>query len=229
MIARSRGLRQGDPLSPYLFVLCMECLGHWIGEKLEEGRLKPLKATRNGPGMSYLFFADDLLFFSEAMVDQVGYLMEGLRIFCRASGQKVNFNKSSMFFSLNMPVETAVALSEGVGIPRTCHLGKYLGHHLLHHGRNRDAHMDLVELIKRMEGWKLRCLSRAGRLTLAQSVLGSIPIFYMQMERLSAWVHKELDRAMRRCVWGKRDGSRGVHMLGWEGLTKPKRLGGASR
>lgn len=207
----------------------MERLGHWIGEKVAKGRLKPLKATRNGPGMSYLFFADDLLFFSEAVVDQVGCLMEGLRLFCQASGQKVNLSKSSMFLSLNVPEENDVALSEEVGIPRTCHLRKYLGHHLLHRGRNRDAHVDLVECVKkRLKGWKLRCLSRAGRLTLAQSVLGSIPIFHMQMERLPSWVHKDLDRAMRRCVWGKDDDSGGVHILGWDVLTKPKRLGGAS-
>lgn len=58
------------------------------------------------------------------------------------------------------------------------------------------------------------------------SLLGSIPIFNMQMERLLIWVHKELDKAARRCVWGKNDGSRGIHNLEWEELTKPKRLGG---
>lgn len=122
-----------------------------------------------------------------------------------------------------------MALSDEVGIPRTCHLGKYLGHHLLHCGRNRDAHVYLVERAKkRLEGWKLRCVSRAGRLTLAQSVLGSISIFHMQMEKLPTWVHKDLDRAMRRCVWGKNDGSREIHILEWEELTKPNRLGGAS-
>lgn len=63
----------------------MERLGHWIGEKVAEGRLRPLKASRNGLGLSYLFFADDLLFFSEAVADQVGCLMKRLRFFCKAS------------------------------------------------------------------------------------------------------------------------------------------------
>lgn len=192
----------------------MERLGHWIGEKVAEGRLNPIKASRNGPSLSYLFFADDLLFFSEAVADQVGCLMEGLRLFCK----KTNLSKSAMFFSLNVPEANAIALSEGVGLPRTCNLGKNLGHHLLHRGRNKDAHVDLVERVKkRLEGWKLRCLSRTRRFTLARSVLGSIPIFHMQMEKLPSWVHKVLDRAMRHCAWGKNDGTRAS--ICWDGTS----------
>lgn len=58
-----RGLRQGDSLSPYLFVLCMEVLGHQIKAAVREGRWKTCKASQYGPELSHLFFADDLLFF----------------------------------------------------------------------------------------------------------------------------------------------------------------------
>lgn len=68
-IRPSRGFRKGDPLSPYLFVLCLERLGHWIRGKVEEGRLRPLKDSRSGQGLPYIFFADDLLLFSEAVED----------------------------------------------------------------------------------------------------------------------------------------------------------------
>lgn len=69
-------------------------------------------------------------------------------------------------------------------------------------GNNRLHHKEFLQRVQnKVDGWKLRCLSRAGGLTLAQSILGSLPIFHMQLERLPAWVHRELDKAMRKCVW----------------------------
>lgn len=65
-IRPSRGLRQGDPLYPYRFVLCMERLGYWIGKRVEEGRLRQLKASRRGLRLSYPFFTDDLFLFYDA-------------------------------------------------------------------------------------------------------------------------------------------------------------------
>ena len=66
----SRGVRQGDPLSPYLFVLCMERLNHIIEESIIGGAWKPIRASRNGPLLSNLFFADDIILFAEASVEQ---------------------------------------------------------------------------------------------------------------------------------------------------------------
>lgn len=60
---------------------------------MEEGRLRTVKASRSGPGLSYLFFADDLILFSKAIDDQLLCLKEGLGAFCNSSGQKVNFGK----------------------------------------------------------------------------------------------------------------------------------------
>ena len=62
----SRGIRQGDPLSPYLFILCMDYLGQLIQEKCEENIWIPIKASRGGPAFSHPFFADDLVLFARA-------------------------------------------------------------------------------------------------------------------------------------------------------------------
>lgn len=134
-----------------------------------------------------------------------------------------------MYVSPNVAEEVAKNLSEKAGISLTNKLGKYLGHHLLHRGRRKNAHLELVETVKsRLEGWKTRCSTRAGRLTLAQSMLGSLRIFPMQFERFPAWVHNKLDKTTSCCVWGKQEGARGVHVLSWEMLTLPKHLGGAN-
>lgn len=108
-----------------------------------------------------------------------------------------------MFFSSNVSDIEAERMSCLMGIPRTKKIGKYLGHHIVVDGKNRERLKELLQKVyRKMEGWKLNCLSRAGRLTLAQTVIGSIPIFNMQLERLPNWVHKYLDKAARKCVWG---------------------------
>lgn len=62
----ARGLRQGDPLSPYLFVLCMERLGDIVNQVVCDGKWSPISISQTGPKISHLFFADDVLLFSKA-------------------------------------------------------------------------------------------------------------------------------------------------------------------
>ncbi|KAK2367897.1 hypothetical protein QL285_081140 [Trifolium repens] len=65
------GVRQGDPMSPYLFVLCMDKLSHLIEESIESGKWKPMRAGRNGPLISHLIFVDDLLLFGQAVEENM--------------------------------------------------------------------------------------------------------------------------------------------------------------
>lgn len=66
-----RGLRQGDPPSPYLFVLCMERLAFLIRDGVEAGALAPFSISRQGPHLLHLLFADDLIFFVESTPRQM--------------------------------------------------------------------------------------------------------------------------------------------------------------
>ena len=61
-----RGIRQGNPLSPYLFIMCMEVLGFMIKDKCDSKLWDPMKASRGGLAFSHLFFADDLILFRKA-------------------------------------------------------------------------------------------------------------------------------------------------------------------
>lgn len=91
-----RGLQQGDSLSPYLFVLCMEVLGRRISKAVLGRVWKPLKASRVGLVTSHLFFVDDLLLFGAATHQQARTMELLLLEFCNLSGQKVNHRKSSL-------------------------------------------------------------------------------------------------------------------------------------
>lgn len=71
LIEQTRGIRQGDPMSPYLFVHCLERLAHRIQQVVEFDGWRPLRASRSGPPVSHLFFADDFMLFAESSVEQM--------------------------------------------------------------------------------------------------------------------------------------------------------------
>lgn len=95
----SRGIRHGDPISPYLFVLCIDRLSHLINLAVNEGLWKPISLARGGPSLSHLMFVDDLVLFSEATVEQANVINMCLDLFCQSSGQKVSMSKTQIFFS----------------------------------------------------------------------------------------------------------------------------------
>lgn len=101
-----RGIRQGCPLSPYLFVPCMERLGHLVHKEVEDNSQRPISITKNGPSSLHLFFANDLFLFMEVDVNQTRMVRKVLDVFGAVSGHKVNANKIEVLFSKNVrPLE----------------------------------------------------------------------------------------------------------------------------
>ena len=90
----SRGIRQGDPLSPYIFVLCVERLSHGINNAVTVGDWLPIRMARRGTPLTHLFFADDLLLIVEANINQAEAINMVLDTFCQSSKAKVSKEKS---------------------------------------------------------------------------------------------------------------------------------------
>ncbi|CAL8995128.1 unnamed protein product [Prunus brigantina] len=173
----SNGIRQGDPLSPYLFVLCIEKLSHIIFDSVNRKCWKPVKTSQSGPAVSHLFFADDLVLFAEASCKQARVMKSCLDLFCQASGQLVNFDKSAIFCSPNTSMELAREISGICGSPLTDNLGRYLGMPLLHSRVTKGTFMGIVDKVhKRLASWKSKLLSFAGRTTLIQAVMSAMPV-----------------------------------------------------
>ena len=95
----SKGIRQGDPLSPYLFLLCIKGFTSLL-DRAEIGRtLHGVSISRNAPKITNLLFADDSLIFSRASSMEINTIFEILQVYAKASGQCINLEKSSVYFS----------------------------------------------------------------------------------------------------------------------------------
>ncbi|KAH9659015.1 reverse transcriptase domain-containing protein [Citrus sinensis] len=222
-----RGIRQGDPLSPYIFVLCIERLSHGIIQAVNQGRWKPIRLTRIGTPLSHLFFADDLLLFLEANYAQVDVLNDVVENFCRSSGAKVSKKKTQIFFSKNVPVTLASRIDKALGFSITSNLGRYLGMPLLHDRVSKKTYQSIIDKIdQRLSGWAAKHLSLAGRVTLAQSVLQAILIYVMQTTYLPSSVRVKIDQLCRRFIWSGAGSQRKLSLVSWNNICRPKSHGG---
>lgn len=223
----SSGIRQGDPISPYLFVLCIERLFHLINAVVENKFWSPIQLSRGGPKLSHLAFADDLMLFSEASIEQVEIIGTILKLFCDSSGQKVSTEKTRVFFSKNVNREKKKELSEALGFQCTDDLGKYLGAPLIHHRSSRQSYQFILDKVnQRLSNWKTSQLSFAGRVTLAKSVLQAMPSYVMQTASLPRALCDEIDRKCKNFIWGDTEHQRHMHLASWKSICTPKKFGG---
>ncbi|CAL1381562.1 unnamed protein product [Linum trigynum] len=194
---------------------------------MEQGEWEPIRISSNGPSLSRLFFADDLILFSVASMRQVQVILRCLEEFGAASGQQVSRPKSRVFFSKNVTVAEGDAISNALNIPTTANLGRYLGVPVIHDRVSKATYTELIDRIdKRLAGWKVKSLSLAGRITLAQSVLSSLPAYTRQTLLLPASVREYIDKKIRGFIWGSSDQGRKIHLVDWDTLCQPKEEGG---
>ena len=117
----------GDPLSPYLFVICVERLSHMIQAAMDDGLWKPITFSKGGPPITHLCFADDLFIFAEASMEQVEVIKNCLDLFAASSGQKISREKTRIYFSKNVHHSRSLEIANDFGFSLTGDLGKYLG------------------------------------------------------------------------------------------------------
>jgi hypothetical protein len=177
-----RGLKQGDPLAPFLFLLVAEGFGGAMRRAEDLGMFKGFQIRNGGPSISHLQYADDTLCIGEASMDNLWTLKAILRGFEQASGLKVNFWKSSL-----MGVNVDNTFMEMANTFLNCIRGeipfKYLGLPVGANPRRMSTWAPMVEKIRsKLNSCRNKHISFGGRLELINSVFNSIPIFYVFYE-----------------------------------------------
>lgn len=163
-----------------------------------------------------MFFADDLTLFAEASVAQMRVVMNCVDIFCKASGQRVNFQKSKIYVSANVSRDMCNSLENLSGVDVTRNLGNYLGVPILQSIVSKDTFGFLLDRINsKLNGWRKKTLSFAGRITLTKFVLLSLPIYTMSSLVLPRNVIGEMERLCRNFILGHKADSRPMHSLPW--------------
>ncbi|KAL2252874.1 UNVERIFIED_CONTAM: hypothetical protein Sindi_0082100 [Sesamum indicum] len=219
--AGARGLRQGDPLSPYLFVLVMEALHLGFLQLIEQDIQFTYHWKCESSKVFQMGFADDLLLLCRADLDSIRVFKEGLDWFAELSGLWLNVQKSHLIISrsaqnLKDQMLDILGFQEG-------HLPmRYLGLPLISSRLTISDCQPLISKIDaRINGWEGISLSYAGRVQNIKSVLSALSLYWASAFILPKKVINEIEKRLRTFLW-KGTTSSGVtgHPYGFSGSTK---------
>lgn len=227
VIIPQRGLRQGDPLSPYLFLLCAEGFSALLYDAERNGSLKGIKLCREAPSVSHLLFADDSLLLLEANEKNAQAVNDILEKYEVCSGQVINKDKSAILFSKNTNQRQKRQMMDIMGITEEGLKGRYLGLPA-YVGKSKSKTFQYIKekVWGKIQGWKEKLLSKAGKEILIKAAAQAIPVYTMTCFDLTKNLCDELSSMICKFWWSQMDKVNKIHWTCWEKLSKPKRVGG---
>lgn len=227
-IIPTRGIRQRDPLSPYLFIICAEGLSALIRKYVANQWIHEIKICRRAPIVSHMLFADDSYLYCKANMLDAMKLLELLSTYELASGHRVNKDKSSVFFSSNVIQYNRWNICQALQMMEANEQSKYLGlPNIL--GRSKSVILGYLKdkVYSRIRSWEGKHMSRSGKEVLVKSVVQTLPAYTMNVFLLPFEITRDIEKSISR-FWLNTSQTCGSHInwMSWERMARHKNASG---
>ncbi|XP_019240115.1 PREDICTED: uncharacterized protein LOC109220106 [Nicotiana attenuata] len=217
----SRGVKQGDPLSPTLFILAAEALSRGLNSLHSNLYFCGFGLPKWSPKINHLSYADDTIIFSSSDDTSLRLVMEILHAYEAASGQLVNKAKSAIYMH-HLTDSTVVSKVGKQEFPLT-----YLGCPIFYARRRMDYYEGLItKVMDKLQSWKGKLLSVGGRAVLISNVLQSMPVHLLSEVNPPNYVINRLHKIFARFFWSSNVGGSSRHWASWSNLYMPYEEGG---
>ena len=221
-----RGLRQGDPISPCLFIIVAEFLSRGLDHLYS--RYPSVRYRSAAPSdISHLSFADDIVIFANGSRCSLQRVMDFLQRYQAVSGQLISQAKSSFYIGKSAPASCRAIVHSVTSFQWRQLPFIYLGCPIFTGCLKISYFDDLVRKVReRISGWANRLLSFGGKLILIRHVLSSLPLHLFHVLRPPSTVIQSLERSFTRFLWGDSEGRRRIHWCRWPAVCFPVDEGG---
>lgn len=222
MITPKRGLRQGCPLSPYLFIICAKAFSNLL---VHVERQKQIQGLRFGQHIyiSHILFADDSSIFSRASHKDCQHLKDIFDCYVVASGKIFNFDQSCMFFSGNVQENMISAIKRVFYLNLVSKHKKYLGLPSMI-GRKNFFFFNEVKLKvhSKISSWQQKCFSSGGKWILINAVAHAIPVYVMSVFKIPLELCDSIQQVIARFWWSNKKENKGISWTKWEKMSQVK-------
>ena len=207
--------------------MCAEGFSSLLKEAEDNHLIHGVSVCCGGPRVTHLFFADDNILFYRANNTDCQLLLNIFETYEKASGQKINMDKSSIHFSRNTSMPRQSEIKAKFTEMRDAHPNKYLGLPTIIGRSKSEVFKEIkVRLIRKLSGWKEKLLSYGGREILIKSVAQAIPTSAINCFQLPKTLCTEMEGLIRKFWWGQRGDESKMSLVGWKTLCTSKLRGG---
>lgn len=225
LMKAARGIRQGDPISPFLFVLVMEYMNRLLYKMQKMGGYKHHPKCKMME-LTHLTFADDILIFTKGDKKAVETMIQTLQVFYDSTGLVMNPAKCNVYMGA-VDGNTKQQILEITGFKEGKFPFRYLGVPLSCKKLAVNYYLPLIEkLLNKIHHWSAKMLSKAGRVQLVQSVSFALANYWLQCFPIPKMVLKKINTACRTFIWTNGSSPSRKSPIAWQTVCKPKHKGG---